>query len=209
MKYIEDHSAYYVDRACKENDKKIYLTFDAGYENGNIEKILDVLKNHGAKGAFFVLENLIKKNTELVKRMKNEGHLVCSHTSKHPDMTSKTTFEEFKKELESLENVYKEYTGKKLDRFFRPPEGRFNERTLVFAEKAGYKTVFWSCAYADWDNNRQKSPEYAKELLKKNTHPGMILLLHPTSATNAEILDEMLTYWENEGYSFASLCDLK
>ncbi len=209
MAYITDHKAYYADLDAKPEDKVIYLTFDAGYENGNVEKILDALKKHDAKGAFFILENLVKTNTDLVIRMKNEGHLVCNHTAKHPDMTKKTDFASFERELKALEEVYAEYTGNEIDKYFRPPEGKFNEQTLMFAENAGYKTVFWSCAYADWDNSAQKSGAYAINLLKANTHNGMILLLHPTSATNAEILDTMLTYWESEGFRFGTLDELK
>ena len=200
---------FYVDRNATEENKVIYLTFDAGYENGNVEKILDIMKEHNAKGAFFVLDNLIIKETELVKRMAQEGHLVCNHTAKHNDMskiTNKTTFVE---KLTALEDIYCEYIGQDMPKIYRPPEGKFSKQNLEWLEELGYKTIFWSFAYADWDNNKQPSEDFAISKIKENTHNGMIILLHPTSSTNANIMDRLLTMWENEGYRFGSLDELK
>ncbi len=201
--FMKDHKAYYIG----PDEKVIYLTFDAGYENGNIERIADTLKKHGAKAAFFVLDNIIRRNTDLIVRLAEDGHLICNHTSRHKDCT-KLSKEEFENELNSLECVYKELTGKTLCRFFRPPEGRFNEKTLSYAEELGYKTVFWSFAYADWDNGKQPDRGYAKKLILDNTHNGEIILLHPTSKTNADILDGLLCEWEKMGYRFGSLEEL-
>ena len=201
--FMKDHEAYYIG----PDEKVIYLTFDAGYENGNIEKIANVLKKHNVKAAFFVLDNIIRRNTDLIVRLADEGHLICSHTSRHKDCT-KLSQEEFEKEMTALEGVYTELTGKTLSRFFRPPEGRFNEKTLIYAENLGYKTVLWSFAYADWDNGRQPGKEYAEKLILDNTHNGEIILLHPTSQTNAEILDGLLNEWESAGYRFGTLDEL-
>lgn len=206
--FITENGGYYLDTRAKEEDKVIYLTFDAGYENGNVEKILDVLKDHNATGAFFVLGNLIKRNTDLVKRMVNEGHLVCNHTNMHHDMTKCKDEEKFKAELDSLNDIMKEYCGCELAKFYRPPEGRFSQLNLKFAESCGYKTVFWSYAYADWDNNKQMDCEKAKNKVLSHTHNGEVILLHPTSATNAAILDDLLTEWEKQGYRFGTLYEL-
>jgi len=205
--YIKNYDCYYVDEKNKD-EKIIYLTFDAGYENGNIRSILDTLKKHEVTGAFFILENLIKREPELVKRMNEEGHLVCNHTANHKDMSQCTDIAQFKNELQLLEKAYTELTGDELAKFYRPPEGRLTEQNLEFAEELGYTTVLWSFAYADWDNSRQ--PEYSDAIKKimENTHNGEIMLLHPTSATNAEIMDELLTRLKNEGYRFASLEEL-
>lgn len=208
LSFIEKYDGYYLDKNATEDDKVIYLTFDAGYENGNIEKILVSLKKHNAKGAFFVLENLVLRNTDLIKRMTSEGHLVCNHTAKHPDMSTKD-FDAFKAELEKMESIYYEHTSNKIAPYYRPPEGKFSEDNLKHASRLGYKTIFWSFAYADWDNNKQPSEEYAIKKILDNTHNGMIILLHPTSATNAAIMDRLLTHWENEGYRFGSLDELK
>ncbi len=206
--FINENGGFYLDTDASETDKVIYLTFDAGYENGNIEKILDVLKAHNAVGAFFVLKNLIKTNTSLVSRMVDEGHIVCNHTSSHKDMTKVKTKEEFESELDELNTIMLEYCGKPLAPFYRPPEGRFNLDNLKWANELGYKTVFWSCAYDDWDNDRQMSPEKALDKLKSRLHNGEVLLLHPTSSTNAAILDEFLTVLENDGYRFGDLYEL-
>lgn len=202
MAFITENGGVFLGKDPEE--KVIYLTFDAGYENGNVERILDVLKKHEAPGAFFVLDNLIRRNTDLVLRMANEGHLVCNHTAHHKDMT-KLSDAEFETELSLLEQLYKEKTGLDMAKFYRPPEGKFNEQNLACAKKLGYTTVFWSLAYADWDNNKQPSTDYAKKLLCENIHNGAVVLLHPTSKTNADILDELLTIWEAEGYRFGSL----
>lgn len=206
--FIERCGGYFVDKNAKEDDKVIYLTFDAGYENGNVEKILDALKAHNASGAFFVLSNLIKREPDLVKRMKNEGSLVCNHTASHRDMTKIKDPNLFKEELDKLDAMYKELTGKELDKFYRPPEGRFCEANLKLASAIGYKTIFWSFAYADWDNNKQPDPDKAFERIMAHTHNGMVILLHPTSDTNAKIMDRLLTAWEKDGYRFGSLYEL-
>ena len=203
--FIEKYDAYFVGDS---EDNVIYLTFDAGYENGNVEKILDVLKAHNAKGAFFILKQLINKNPDLVMRMENEGHTVCNHTMNHKDMTKFETIDEFRAELDGLNELYKNLVGKDMAKYYRPPEGKFSEQNLDFATKLGYSTVFWSFAYADWDNAKQPSAEYAKEKILSNVHNGEIMLLHPTSGTNAAILDEVLTVLENDGYRFGTLDEL-
>jgi len=203
MSFIENHDAFYLG-----NDEKVlYLTFDAGYENGNVAKILDTLKAENVTGAFFVLEHLVKNNTFLVKRMCDEGHLVCNHTATHPDMSKKATEEEFMQELWALEDVCEEY-GIKLSDYYRPPEGRFSEDNLRIAAKNGYKTIFWSYAYADWDNNAQITPSAAYEKVLSGTHNGEVILLHPTSKTNAAILGDLIREWKAQGYRFGTLDEL-
>lgn len=206
---ILSHAAYYLDTSVTDEsaEKVLYLTFDAGYENGNIEKILDTLKTENVPAAFFVLDHLILKNTDLVKRMKDEGHLVCNHTKNHKNMTL-CTDAEMKKNLTDLEKIYEERTGYTMDKYFRFPEGYYDGRTLAVADELGYKTVFWSFAYADWDNGKQPSAADAKRKILKNTHNGAVLLLHPTSATNAQILGELIGQWRSMGYRFGTLAEL-
>ena len=205
---VTQNGGVYIDlSAAKNEDKRIYLTFDAGYENGNIEKILDAMKEERVVGAFFILSNLIDKNPDLIKRMADEGHLVCNHTSNHKDMT-KLTDDEVLANLKRLEEKYNGVTGRDMEKIFRFPEGRYSERTLSLLNNNGYKTVFWSMAYDDWDNARQMDPELAKNKLISMTHPGAIVLLHPTSSTNAAILADLIREWKSLGYSFGSLKDL-
>lgn len=193
----------------REGEKKIYLTFDAGYENGNVEKILDILKANEVKGTFFILPNLAQSNTDLCKRMKEEGHIVGNHSMHHKNMGKIESLEEFRNETVRLDEIFKEKTGYEMDKFFRPPEGAFSENTLKFAEKLGYTTVFWSLAYADWDNNKQMNPDKALLLLLSRTHDGCVLLLHPTSQTNAKILDSYIKTMKKSGYEFCLVDELK
>ncbi|MBE6593184.1 MAG: delta-lactam-biosynthetic de-N-acetylase [Ruminococcaceae bacterium] len=210
MTFIENYNGYYVDKAHGDDngEKVIYLTFDAGYENGNVERILNVLKEEDVRSAFFILENLIKNNGPLVKRMVEEGHLVCNHTSKHLDVTKCKNIDAFKKELELLETDFKELTGVEMPKYFRPPEGKFSELSMRFASELGYKTVFWSFAYADWDNSSQMSAAAAKQKILSNIHNGEIMLLHPTSKTNADILRDVISELRAQGFRFGTLDEL-
>lgn len=199
------------DGYCMEETKKkvIYLTFDAGYENGYTKKILDVLKAHEVPAAFFLVGNYIESSPQLVKRMAAEGHIVGNHTFTHPDMSQIATKESFGEELSKLEEKYKEVTGQEMKKFYRPPQGKYSEANLKMAQQMGYKTIFWSLAYVDWYESDQPTREEAFEKLVPRIHPGAIVLLHSTSKTNCEILDELLTKWEDMGYTFKSLEELK
>ena len=208
--YFENYDVYYIDPKAEETpeEKVVYLTFDAGYENGNVAKTLDILKEEGVPSAFFILQNMVYKSQDLLVRMVEEGHLICNHTAHHKNM-AKASKEEFIKELSEMEEVYKKATGKDLAKFFRPPEGNFVEENLAWAEEMGYTTVLWSYAYPDWDNDKQPSPEYAKNKLYENIHDGAIILLHPTSSTNVQILRDVIRTLKSQGYRFASLNELK
>ena len=190
------------------SQKVIYLTFDAGYENGCTEKILDVLKKHNVPAAFFLVGHYMEKNADLVRRMANEGHTVGNHTMHHPDMSKIADKEAFSKELLDLETLYKEITGKDMPKYYRPPQGIYSEENLKMAKELGYKTVFWSLAYVDWNNDSQPTREEAFSKLLPRTHSGAVVLLHSTSQTNAQILDELLYKWEDAGYTFAPIDDL-
>ena len=205
---VDKYNGYYIDKNAVQNGKKVlYLTFDAGYENGNITRILDVLKAENVPAAFFILDNLILKNEDLVVRMAYEGHLVCNHTKNHQNLSS-CSADEIEKNLTDLEKIYEERTGKILDKFFRFPEGKFSESALKAVSDMGYKTIFWSFAYDDWDNGRQPNGEAAIKKILANTHNGAVILLHPTSKTNADILPKLISAWRQQGYSFGTLYDL-
>ena len=183
----------------------LYLTFDAGYENGCTEKILDTLAKHQVKAAFFLVGNYIEKNPDLVRRMVEEGHIVGNHTLHHPDMAAIEDKNKFSAELQGVETLFQSVTGKELPKFYRPPQGVYSQKNLEMAKEFGYKTVFWSLAYADWNNDAQPSKEQAFSKLLPRTHPGAVVLLHSTSHTNAQILDELLTKWEEAGYTFETI----
>lgn len=203
--YLKQYNSYFV----KDTEEKvIYITFDCGYENGYTEKILDTLKKHNAKAAFFVVGNFLETSPDIVSRMFNEGHIVGNHTYHHPDMSKISSIESFRKELNSVEEKYKEITGQEMQKFYRPPQGKFSQENLKQANEMGYSTIFWSLAYVDWYVNKQPTKEEAFKKLIPRIHPGAIVLLHSTSKTNCEILDELLTKWEELGYSFKTLNEL-
>ena len=189
-------------------EKVLYLTFDAGYENGCTGQILDALKKHEVPAAFFLVGNYIEKNPDLVRRMAAEGHIVGNHTMHHPDMSKISDPAAFQKELEGLETLYQEITGQEMPKFYRPPQGTYSEDNLKMAKDLGYKTVFWSLAYVDWNNDKQPTKEQAFSKLLPRVHNGAVILLHSTSATNAEILDDLLTHYKNMGYRFAPITEL-
>lgn len=202
---LKKYNAYYVG---DKEDKVIYLTFDCGYENGNTEPILDALKKHNAKATFFVVGHFLETAPEIAKRMTEEGHAVGNHTYHHPDMSTISDLESFRKEVEDVENLYKEITGKDMIKYYRPPQGKYSTENLKMAKELGYSTFFWSLAYVDWNVDSQPTREQAFDKLLTRIHPGAIVLLHSTSKTNGEILDELLTKWEEMGYRFAPLSEL-
>ena len=204
---IAEYDAFYIDKSLTEGEKRIYLTFDAGYENGNVEKILDTLKEEGVPAAFFLLDNIILKNTDLVNRIAEEGHLVCNHTKNHKNL-SYADDEQIRRDLTSLENIYREKCGREMAKYFRFPEGSYSIEALKSVQKLGYKTIFWSFAYDDWDNNRQPDPNRAIKKVLDNTHNGAVMLFHPTSSTNAQILPELIHRWREMGYTFGTLDQL-
>ena len=199
---LKEYDAVFVG---SPDEPVLYLTFDAGYENGCTGKILDTLKKHDVKAAFFLVGNYLQKNADLVRRMVDEGHIVGNHTMHHPDMSAITDKEAFQKELSGLEELFREITGKELPKYYRPPQGIYSEENLKLAKELGYKTVFWSLAYKDWDNNKQPTAEYTLGKLLPRSHNGAVILLHSTSQTNAEVLDQLLTQWKAKGYRFETI----
>ena len=201
---LAKYGAYYMGSA---DEKTLYLTFDCGYENGNTAKILDTLKKQHVPGAFFVVGDYLKTAPALVKRMGDEGHLVCNHTYNHPNM-SKVGRERFTEELTSVSAQYKQLTGRRLAPFYRPPEGAYSYDNLAWAQSLGWHTTLWSVAYADWDPANQPSYASAKQTIRSRTHNGAIILLHAVSSTNAAILNDLISGWKAEGYTFKALSAL-
>ncbi len=190
------------------NQKVIYLTFDAGYENGCTGKILDALKAHHVPATFFLVGNYVETNPDLVRRMVDEGHIIGNHTMHHYNMSKISDRAAFEKELKDLEALCKDKTGLEMSKFYRPPQGIYSEDNLRMAKEMGYKTVFWSLAYVDWNQDAQPTKEQAFAKLLPRIHPGAVVLLHSTSSTNADILDELLSKWEEMGYTFRPISDL-
>ncbi|MCD8075199.1 MAG: polysaccharide deacetylase family protein [Lachnospiraceae bacterium] len=202
---LAQFDAYFVDDT---EEKVIYLTFDCGYENGNTPAILSALKKHGVSVTFFVVGNFVEDNPGLVNQMLAEGHTVGNHTAHHPDMSAISDMESFQAEIEELEKLFYEATGQEISNYYRPPQGKYSQSNLLMAQELGYRTFFWSLAYVDWYQDDQPTEEEAFEKLLGRIHPGAVVLLHNTSSTNAAILDELLTRWEEMGYRFGTLEEL-
>lgn len=202
---LRQYQAAYIGNT---NEKVLYLTFDAGYENGCTAKILDTLKEEQIPAAFFLVGNYIRKSPDLVRRMVAEGHTVGNHTMHHYDMSRLSDKAAFSKELTDLEALYKETVGQELPKYYRPPQGIYSEENLKMAQELGYKTLFWSLAYVDWNNDAQPTREAAFAKLLPRTHNGAVVLLHSTSKTNAEILGELIDKWKEAGYRFGTLEEL-
>lgn len=202
---LKKYNAYFIGDTTQNT---IYLTFDCGYENGNTEPILDALKKHDVKATFFVVGNFLETSPEIVKRMIAEGHTVGNHTYHHLDMSSISSMDAFKKETQDVENLFEQITGTPITKFYRPPQGKYNIENLKMAQELGYHTFFWSLAYVDWYQDKQPTKDEAFGKLLKRIHPGAIVLLHSTSSTNAKILDELLTKWEEMGYTIKPLTEL-
>lgn len=202
---LSDYDAFY--NGPKSNEKKsLYLTFDEGYENSYTNKILDVLKEKNVKAIFFVTSHYITYSPDTVKRMVAEGHVVGNHTNHHYSMPSVTySTEAFNSEITDTENKFKELTNKDMPKFFRPPMGKFSQKSLAMTKDLGYKSIFWSFAYGDYEPNRQPSAYYAKKHILEELHDGSILLLHAVSKTNAEILGSVIDEARKEGYEFYML----
>ena len=204
----EELAAYDAKYIGNQEESTIYLTFDCGYEHGNTATILDVLKAHDAPAAFFVVGNYLTSEPDLVRRMVREGHIVGNHTWNHPDMSGIRSLEDFGKQLSQVEDAYRDITGTDMPRYYRPPQGIYSTENLQMAQELGYRTVFWSLAYVDWKQDAQPAEDDAIRKLTDRVHPGAVVLLHNTSATNAAVLDRVLTAWEDMGYRFGTLDEL-
>lgn len=197
---LKRYDGYYLGNTT---EKVMYLTFDEGYENGHTAKILDVLKKTGTPAAFFVTGPYIENEPELIKRMVEEGHIVGNHTVNHPSMPDLSE-EELGKELSNLNNSFAKLTNQNM-KFMRPPMGEFSEKSLAVTQQNGYKSIFWSIAYADWDTNNQKGVQYAVQQVTKQFHNGAIILLHAVSEDNASALEQIINTAKKQGYTFKSL----
>lgn len=197
---FNDRYKKYSAVAINEDDKKITLTFDQGYENGYTSKILDTLKEKKVHAVFFLLQDYAEKNPDLVQRMIDEGHTIGNHSVTHRSMPELSA-EECEQEVRGLQQYIKENFNY-LPTLFRPPMGEYSEQSLAVTENCGCSTMLWSYAYADWDVDNQPDPEGAKEKLISAAHEGAIYLLHSVSSTNAEILGDVIDGIRESGFEF-------
>ena len=194
---------------CLGNSEKkyIYLTFDEGYEAGYTEKILNTLKKNDVKATFFITSHYFNTASDLVERMISDGHIIGNHTVNHKSLPSISN-EEIENELMKLHQAIYEKFNYEM-KYMRPPKGEFNERTLRKTAQLGYKTVMWSFAYFDWDEKKQPNLEESRKIIINNFHCGEIMLLHPNSKINSEVLDSIIKEAKNQGYQFKLLDEFK
>ncbi len=205
---ISEYQGYYRNTAVTEEDKVIYLTIDCGYESENTAIILDILKKHDIKVTYFVTNHFLKESKEEVLRMVEEGHVVANHSVTHADLTA-ISEEEIYKEITGCEDAFYELTGTQMAPFFRPPEGAYSRKSLQVTEDLGYKTIFWSIAYNDYDKNNQPGKQYVLDHFATYHHNGTIALMHNDSDSNAEAMDELITFLKEQGYRFGTLYELE
>lgn len=189
----------------KSAEKVLYLTFDCGWENGYTDKVLDILKEKNVPAAFFCTLDHIKSSPELIARMINDGHIVGNHSANHPNF-AEISRQQMADEILECDNYLRTTYGY-TSPFFRFPEGCYTESALELVGSMGYTSVFWSCAYADWDVNAAKGGDYAFSKVTARLHPGAIILLHSVSPDNAEALAEIIDYARENGYEFKALSD--
>ena len=201
---IADYGGFYVDKSSTDDDKVIYLTFDCGYPSDKTVKILDTLKKHNAKASFFVTKMYLEKCSDYAIRMKQEGHAVCNHTVSHSDLRTMPV-EKIVAEILDVAEYFYNKTGYEFDPFFRTPSGSYTVRLLTLIRDAGYRTVFWSIAYGDYDKNNPPAPGYVTNHFKTYYHNGAVALMHNDCQQNADELDAVLTFLEGQGYRFALL----
>lgn len=202
---LEGTNSFY---AGNNEEKTLYLTFDCGYDNGNLSTILDILKEKDVKATFFVTGDFVTREETLLQRIIDEGHIVGNHTYHHKNIT-KLDKVKIKEELDLLNNKCEMITGKEISKYFRPPEGEFDKRSLMDVKELGYTTFFWSIAYDDWNTNKQKGTEYAYNKIMDNLHNGAILLLHSVSRDNALVLGKVIDDSRYLGYQFKNLDQFK
>lgn len=187
-------------------EKVLYLTFDCGYENGCTNKILDVLKSKNVRAAFFCTLSNIKDEPEIIARMINEGHIVGNHSSTHPSF-AEIDRAKMAEEIEKCDNYLRTKFGYTAP-FFRFPKGEYSENALDLVNSLGYKCVFWSLAYNDWNTDAQRGADYAFNTVTSRLHPGAVILLHSVSSDNAAALESIIDYAVQSGYAFKALTQI-
>ncbi len=203
IKTIEENNGYTIG----SDDKRIYLTFDCGYENGYTLKILDVLKETDTKACFFITGHYLNSSYDIVKRMITDGHIVGNHTYSHKSFNVSSN-EEILNDIKKLEDLYKEKTGLTMSKYIRPPKGEYTEKSQKLLADNGYSSIFWSLAYVDWYKDKYYGNHYSYNNVMKKIHNGAIILMHSVSKDNTLDLKDIIIDLKEKGYIFSSLDDL-
>ena len=190
---LEKYDGMYVGDTSQ---KQVYFTFDLGYEAGYTAEVLDILQEYQIKGLFFLCGNYLQQ-TDLINRMLNEGHQLGNHTNKHRDLPRLS------------ENAIRQDIGDlqlpTTAKFFRPPQGRFDDKTLRVAKEMGLRAVLWSLAIQDWQQKPKLNVAACTKKILERVHPGAIMLFHITNPGTPEMLRELIPALQNKGYTFGTL----
>lgn len=189
------------------DDKRIYLTFDCGYENGYTEDILDTLSKNNVKAIFFITGHYLDSSTDIVRRMLDEGHIIGNHTTSHKDFT-KSSNEEILKDIKSLEDNFYNRFNIPMSKYVRPPRGEYSNESQALLKENGYKSVFWSLAYVDWNKDQYHGNHYSYNKVMKKIHNGAVILMHTVSKDNAVDLDDIIKELKSQGYVFSNVDEL-
>ena len=199
IKKYKDQNVYFLG----PDKKVIYLTFDEGGNKTYVKEIVDILNKHNIDATFFFSRNYISNNPDLMKKIINSGHSIGNHTVNHlsmPSLATKDKFDSYYSELKETEIAFMQATGKPMEKLFRYPMGEYSNRTMNIMKSMGYKSIFWSVAYKDWDADYNK--EYSLNNMKKQLHNGAIYLIHPKCRGNYEALEDFINYATDLGYKF-------
>jgi peptidoglycan-N-acetylmuramic acid deacetylase len=198
--FTSDQKALWVGKG-----KKVYLTIDAGGPLIDVDLMLKSLKDNGVKANFFIAGYNIKSHPDYLKRLVDGGHFIANHTMTHKDMTTLTD-DQVKKEITDFEKLYKDITGKEVEKYFRFPYGKYSMHNLSLVSDMGYTSVFWSTAMRDWEPRKHADDPYND--IMNNLHPGNIILMHQGSKENMAALDKILKAVKNAGYEFGLVNEL-
>lgn len=197
---IKGTDSYYHGDTTK---KEVYLTFDVGYDNGNLSEILDILDDNNVRATFFLTGDFVKRFQSLAIRLAYSNHLIGSHSYYHRPITSLSK-DELKRDLDLLQDEYYKITSKRLSYYFRPPAGVFDHDSLLNVASLGYKSIFWSAAWKDWITTEQGSVDSYRSYFDQ-LHNGAFVLIHTVSTSNKNALDKIIKDTINLGYAFKTV----
>lgn len=203
---LKKYNAYFMG----SNSKVIYLTFDEGSNDTYLKEIVDILDKNGVKGTFFLCGQFLKDNKDLIVQMVSSGHSIGNHTNNHksmPSLATRDNFNEYLKEIQTIENIFYDITGRQIDKIYRDPRGEWSYRDLQIIKDLGYQSFFYSADYYDYDE--EVSKEKALNELLKRYHNGAIYLIHPKNKGNYLALDSFIKELKKKGYSFDLVKNIK
>ncbi len=198
LKDLDNHPIY------RGNPEKPMVAFliNVAWGNEYIPKILEVLDKHETKATFFLDGSWTKKNPDIAKKIKDGGHEIGNHAYSHPDLQRRSQAETHE-ELKKTNDVIEQTLGLK-PKWFAPPSGSFNDKTVQVADQLNMKTILWTVDTVDW--KKPAATEMVNRVISK-VENGSMILMHPTQPV-AEGIESMITQIKDKGYILGSVSDL-